>query len=330
MFLQNLEDILQGCHGRRVAVVGDIMLDRYIWGKVNRISPEAPVPVVSVERRSHSLGGSANVVNNLASLGATALPLGVVGVDSEADVVANLLRESGIDTSGLIADDERPTTLKTRIIAHEQHVVRVDEEKVHAVRGQVRANLLTKLEEWLPGLDALIFQDYNKGVLTADLIAQIRQLADKQGVFTAVDPKFENFSSYGPVSLFKPNQKEILEAMGESLKREDDLDRIGRAFIARTGCRELVVTRGSRGMACFARDGELKQFSALSHAIVDVSGAGDTVIAALVLARIQDLHLFDAARFASLCAAVACGELGAVPVHHEAVRRMNEWAKGDK
>ncbi len=326
MYLQDLENVLEGCRGRRVAVVGDIMLDRYIWGKVNRISPEAPVPVVSVERRSHSLGGSANVVNNLAGLGAVALPLGVVGVDSEADVVANLLREAGIETNGLIADDERPTTLKTRIIAHEQHVVRVDEEKTHAVRGQVRANLLGQLEEWLPTLDALIFQDYNKGVLTADLIAQIRQLAEKHGVYTAVDPKFENFSAYGPVNLFKPNQKEILEAMGESLKREDDLERIGRAFIARTGCRELVVTRGSKGMACFARDGELRSFPALRHAIVDVSGAGDTVIAALVLARIQGQHLFTAAQFAGLCAAVACSELGAVPVSHEAIRRMNEWS----
>jgi len=325
MHLKNLERILAGCAGRRVAVVGDLMLDRYVWGRVDRVSPEAPVPVVSVERRSHSLGGSANVVHNLQSLGAEAVPFGVVGADQAADLVLGLLRQAGVETAHILRDDERPTTLKTRIIAHEQHVVRVDEERVDPLRDPLREALLERLAAALPRLDAVVFEDYDKGVLESRLIAAAREACRAAGVFTAVDPKLAHFHDYGAVDLFKPNQKEIARALGRELKSEADVEQAGRDFLAASGARELALTRGAHGMLLFDAEGRLTRLPALRSAIVDVSGAGDTVVAALVLARVQGLALSTAGRFASLCAAVACGELGAVPVRPEAVVKLNDW-----
>ncbi len=324
MHLSHLESMLESIQGRRVAVVGDLMLDRYIWGRVDRISPEAPVPVISVERRSHSLGGSANVVHNLKALGAEVLPLGVVGSDPAADLVLGLLRAAGISVDGILRDDERPTTVKTRIIAHEQHVVRVDEERTDPVRASIRNALLERFEQMLPGLDAIIFEDYDKGVLDGPFIAELRERAAGAGVYSAVDPKLAHFHDYGAVSLFKPNEKEILRATGRRLEHEDDIDELGRAFMSESGCRELVITRGSKGMCLFDEEGRLHQLPALSRSIVDVSGAGDTVVAALVLARVAGYKLVSAGKFAGLCAAVVCGELGAVPVDVDQLKALNE------
>lgn len=328
MYLKSLDRVFAGCKGKRVAVIGDLMLDRYVWGRVDRISPEAPVPVVSVERRSHSLGGSANVVHNLRTLGAEPVPFGVVGADQAADLVFGLFRQAGIDTASILRDDERPTTLKTRIIAHEQHVVRIDEEKTEPIREAVRGALLERLKAELPRLDAIVFEDYDKGVLEAGLIAEVRDAARAAGVLSAVDPKLAHFHDYGAVDLFKPNQKEIARAMGRSLQTETDVEQAGRDFLAASGARELALTRGAQGMLLFDQEGRLTRLPALRSAIVDVSGAGDTVIAALVLARCQGLALSTAGRFASLCAAVACGELGAVPVRPDAVMKLNEWVEG--
>lgn len=326
MLLPHLEKLLESIRGRKVAVVGDLMLDRYIWGRVERISPEAPVPVVGVERRSHSLGGSANVVHNLKALGADVLPLGVVGSDPSADLVLGLLRGAGIPVSGILRDDERPTTVKTRIIAHDQHVVRIDEERTDTVRDTIRRSLLDKLDERLPELDALVFEDYDKGVLDGPFIAELRERARAAGVLTAVDPKLAHFHDYGPVSLFKPNEKEICRATGQRVEREEDIETLGRDFMTTSGCEELVITRGSRGMTLFDDEGRLHQVPALSRNIVDVSGAGDTVISALVLARAAGYKLVTAGKFASLCAAVVCGELGAVPVDVQSLRVLNEQA----
>lgn len=324
-FLQHLDKILEGCVGKRVAVVGDLMLDRYIWGKVERISPEAPVPVVSVERRSHSLGGSANVVHNLRALGAEVLPFGVVGADAAAEVVLGLLREAGIATRGILQDELRPTTTKTRIIAHEQHVVRMDEERTEVLRPALAQELLEAVRAQMGGIDALIFEDYDKGVLDVSSIAALRDAARQAGVFTAVDPKHRHYHAFGSVDLFKPNLKEFLGALGRASLPDNELEALGQRFRQESGCRELVITRGAQGMCLFDEDGRLTQIPALRGTIVDVSGAGDTVIAALVLARIQGYKLSTAGRFASLCAAQVCGELGAVPVRPEDLRRMNEF-----
>lgn len=325
MYVQHLDKLLEGCAGRRVAVVGDLMLDRYIWGKVDRISPEAPVPVVGVERRSHSLGGSANVVHNLRALGAEVLPFGVVGSDAAAEVVLGLLREAGISTRGVLQDELRPTTTKTRIIAHDQHVVRIDEERTDPLREGLALELLEAVQAVLPDLDAIIFEDYDKGVLGVESIGALRDAARTAGVFSAVDPKHRHFHAFGPVDLFKPNQKEFLAALGRNSLPDSGLEALGQQFRQESGCRELVITRGAQGMLLVDEEGRHTALPALRSAIVDVSGAGDTVIAALVLARVQGYKLSTAGRFASLCAAQVCGELGAVPVRPDELRRLNEF-----
>jgi len=248
----------------------------------------------------------------------------VVGTDAAAELVLGLLREAGLPTQGVLRDEERPTTAKTRIIAHEQHVVRIDEERTDPLRPALRQELRERLRERLPGLDALVFEDYDKGVLDAGLIADLREEARAAGVLTAVDPKHRHFHDYGPVDLFKPNQKEFLAALGRAAG-EAELEALGREFMARSGCRELALTRGAQGMALFDEEGRLTLLPALRGTIVDVSGAGDTVIAALVLARIQGYKLSTAGRFASLCAAQVCSELGAVPVRPEELRRLNGY-----
>jgi D-glycero-beta-D-manno-heptose-7-phosphate kinase len=325
VYIKNLDSIIAACAGKKIAVLGDLMLDRYVWGNVDRISPEAPVPVVSVERRSHSLGGSANVVNNISALGGQAIPLGVVGADPESDLVFGLMRSQNINTDMIIRDDERPTTQKTRIIANDQHIVRIDEEMVDPIRKTTRLALLERYEKMLPELDAVIFQDYDKGVLVPEFISVARDMAAKQGVLTAVDPKLNNFHHFTEMDIFKPNQKEICNALGCTVQLEGDIEKIGRRFLEQSACRELLITRGADGMACFDKNGNFSELPALQNAIVDVSGAGDTVIAALILAVTQGLGLADAAGFASLCAAEACANLGAVPVHPNKLRKLNEW-----
>ncbi len=311
-----LEKLLRACRGKRVAVVGDLMLDRYIWGRVDRISPEAPVPVVSVERTSHALGGSANVVHNLRSLGAEVLPVGVIGPDAEGEQLRETFAEAAIPADGILVDSFRPTTVKTRVIAHDQHVVRVDSERTDPLGDALCGQLLEVLRARIDRLDAVIFQDYDKGVLQPELIRELRELCRDHDVYTAVDPKFRHFDSYGAVDLFKPNEKELGDACGRKPSSDEELEEIGKGFRKDSGCRELVVTRGSRGMISFSPEGT-HSVPALSHAIVDVSGAGDTVISCLVLARLAGASVRDALWFASLGAACSCQVVGAVPVRGE-------------
>lgn len=321
MYLESLEQLLAGARGLRVAVVGDLMLDRYLWGRVQRISPEAPVPVVNVERTSHCLGGSANVVGNLKSLGAEPIPVGVTGMDAEGETLRRLFTDTGVSPAAILHDPSRPTTVKTRVIAHEQHVVRVDSESTAPLSEELADRLLAQVED-MDGLHALVFQDYDKGVLGPEVIERLREHCRQRGIFTAVDPKFRHFHCYGAVDLFKPNEKELCEAMGAAVAGDDELDALADAFRRETGVGELVVTRGGKGMASYTGDTVVRT-PALSRRIVDVSGAGDTVIAALVLARLQGASATVAGAFASLCAAVACAEVGAVPVGPQALHALN-------
>lgn len=321
MFLDRLDSLLEGARGLKVAVVGDLMLDRYLWGRVTRISPEAPVPVVNVDRTSHCLGGSANVVGNLRSLGAEPIPVGVTGQDGEGETLCRLFAEAGVETRGILVDPDRPTTVKTRVIAHDQHVVRVDSEHTGPLSPAL-ADALVELVEGLEHLDALVFQDYDKGVLGAAVIERLRGHCRRRGILTAVDPKFRHFHVYGAVDLFKPNEKELCEALGAAPVDDRELDRLAEGFRRQAGIGELVLTRGGKGMVSY-REGAIVRTPALSRTIVDVSGAGDTVIAALVLARLQGVDAAEAGAFASLCAAVACSEVGAVPVGPEALRTLN-------
>ena len=312
-------EILAAAVGRRVIVLGDLMLDRYIWGTVGRISPEAPVPVVEVEEESSRLGGAGNVVANLRRLGAEVTPVGVVGDDASGAAVVSLLREQGVETSGIVVESGRTTSVKSRVIAHSQHVVRVDRESKSPVRKETAQKVLAFLETVMDQADVLIFQDYNKGLLTPPLIACSMELAHSKGVMTAVDPKFENFFAYTGATLFKPNRKETERVLGRLLQDRAAVAEAGRELQNRLQCRFLMITLGEDGLYLLGRDEQAEFIPTRARKVADVSGAGDTVISTAALALAAGASITEAAVLANYAAGVVCGEVGVVPIEPEAL-----------
>ncbi len=316
---ERAREILAAMRGLRVVVVGDLMLDRYIWGAVSRISPEAPVPVVEVAEESERLGGAANVVNNLRGLGAQVDAVGVVGDDYHGGRILELLRKEGTATHGIVVEAGRTTTVKTRVIAHGQHVVRVDRENRAPIRPQTEKALLDRIRHLVVGADALIFEDYNKGVLTPSLIRETLELTGEMGIVTAVDPKFENFFEYRGATLFKPNRREAEAVLGASIRTYDDLVRTGEHLKRRLECRYLMITLGEDGLCLFGDDGGIAHCPTDARKVADVSGAGDTVISTAALALAAGASPEEAAVLANRAAGVVCGQVGVVPVTADAL-----------
>ena len=305
--------------GKRIGVIGDLMLDRYYWGSISRISPEAPVPVVEVESQSIRLGGAANVANNIASLGGIPVMIGVIGDDSGGKRLSALVEEAGFPSSGLVIDKSRPTTTKTRVIAHHQHVVRIDQEVKEDVGKDVQGLILETLRGELSGLDAVILEDYNKGVIIRDLIHQISALVRKAGKIVTVDPKFNNFFEYKHVTVFKPNRKETEEALGRRLTDLPSIEKAGWDLVKRLEADNVLLTLGETGMSLFERDGEVTHVSTRAKNVADGSGAGDTVISTLTMALVSGATVKEASALANHAGGVVCGEVGIVPIQPQAL-----------
>jgi len=314
-----LKTLFDQFHGKRIGVVGDLMLDRYYWGSISRISPEAPVPVVEVESQSIRLGGAANVANNIASLGGIPLMIGVIGDDSGGKRLRALVEEAGFPSSGLVIDKSRPTTTKTRVIAHHQHVVRIDQEVKEDVGKDVQGKILETLRGELSGLDAVILEDYNKGVIIRDLIHQISALVRKAGKIVTVDPKFNNFFEYKHVTVFKPNRKETEEALGRRLTDLPSIEKAGWDLVKRLEADNVLLTLGETGMSLFERDGEVTHVSTRAKNVADGSGAGDTVISTLTMALVSGATVKEASALANHAGGVVCGEVGIVPIQPQAL-----------
>ncbi len=312
--LNRLEEIQKNFSGKRIAVVGDLMLDRYFWGKVSRISPEAPVPVVEVEEESTRLGGAANVANNIASLGGVPIMIGVVGNDAGAESLRSLVAEKGFPTDGIITDESRPTTIKTRVIAHNQHVVRIDHEEKSNINDEVQTRIIAIFERQIKLLDGIILEDYNKGVLTKGLIASIIRLAKEHERIITVDPKFNNFFDYRGVSVFKPNRKETEEALGRRLNTSDEVEAAARELFVKLDPDNVLLTLGEMGMILLERNGSLSHVETKARHVADVSGAGDTVIATLTMAMAAGASVKESAALANYAGGIVCGEVGIVPI----------------
>ncbi len=295
----------------KVAVIGDLILDEYIFGTAERISPEAPVPVVLQNRREVRPGGAANVAFNLVELGAKVVLFGVVGDDPFADELKSILESSGVDTSGIVTDPKRPTTVKTRIIAHRQQVVRLDRESTDPIDSDVRDRMLDRISELIDGIDAVIFEDYNKGALSEEMIE--RGIAAFSGKLRAVDPKFQNFWNYRGVELFKPNRKELANAMLRQFYNTSDFMNSIREAHDRLETQNLLVTAGEDGMYLSNSDG-IVHIPAHKRDVFDVTGAGDTVIAVAVLGMLAGLTMNEAALLASIAAGIEVSKLGAATV----------------
>ncbi len=310
---QRATEILAQTRRRRVVVFGDVMLDEFVWGEVTRISPEAPVPVVDVRRESVRLGGAANVLANLIALGAEASIVGVIGDDAAGVRLRAELRETGARDAddSLIVDASRPSTVKTRIIAHNQLVVRADRERRTPVAAPMEDQIILALQNALRNAHALIVSDYDKGVVTPRILARILPLAREREIPTLVDPKLRNFDAYRPATLVTPNHHEALHLAGiEDADTDEAVAQAARALQKRLECKAVLITRGERGMMLLEAQGEPIFVGTVAREVYDVTGAGDTVIATLAAALATGGTLVEAATLANHAAGIVVGKLG--------------------
>lgn len=306
---------------RPILVVGDLMLDEFIWGQVSRISPEAPVPVVEVRRRTHAVGGAANAAANAAALGGRVTLAGVVGDDAEGRRVAELLRGQGIDTAGLVTDATRPTTTKTRVVAHSQQMVRIDHEQPGPIGEPVAAALLTAAQGALARVRACVVSDYGKGVLTPAVVGQLIADARRAGVPVIVDPKGTDYTKYAGATVVKPNQMEAGKVLNRDLRTDAEVDLAGADLRAILGADSAVlITRGPQGMSLFEPGKEIVHVPTQAREVFDVTGAGDTVAGAMAMTLAAGGSLEEACRLASLAAAVVVAKLGTATCDLEELR----------
>jgi rfaE bifunctional protein kinase chain/domain len=314
-----LKQLLEDFRGKRIAVVGDLMLDRYFWGSVARISPEAPVPVVEIDSESVRLGGAANVANNVKSLGADPILIGVIGNDNMGTLLRDSIAENGFAPIGLIVADDRPTTVKTRVIAHGQHVVRFDRETKTEIPGTLQRKILDIVRQNVHSLDAIIIEDYNKGVVVKSLINELVDMAEKDKKIITADPKFDNFFEYRGATVFKPNSKELEAAMGVKLVDNDAVEEAGKTLMKRVKAKNILLTRGEKGMTLFEETGTITHIPAKTRKVADVSGAGDTVISTITVALASGATVREATSLANYAGGVVCGEVGIVPIERDAL-----------
>lgn len=300
-------------------VIGDMMVDHYVWGNVTRISPEAPVPVVNVESESFRLGGAANVASNVLALGARPIPVGVVGNDHAGQMLNQLFSEKGISAEGIFVDKARQTTLKTRIIAHHQHVVRTDREDRFGISASIQRKIENFVQAQLPFVNGIILEDYNKGVLVPKLIHSIIEMAKAARKPVFVDPKYEHFFEYRGAWLFKPNRKEAGDRLGIQLTTEEALHKALEKLLEKLACHAVLITLGEEGMIFQEQGKSPKKVPTRAVKVHDVSGAGDTVIATLAVAVGAGATLEEGVTLANHAAGIVCEEVGVVPIDREAL-----------
>jgi rfaE bifunctional protein kinase chain/domain len=311
---KRLRELLGNFSGKRIAVIGDLMLDRYYWGSVHRVSPEAPVPVVEVDTESVRFGGAANVANNIQALGGRPFLVGLVGDDHPGAMFRKMLSDQALDTGGIVIDAARPTTIKTRVIAAGQHVVRIDNESKQDCPGLLRSSLIDAVRSNMHSLDGIIIEDYNKGVVTRDLIRAVIAAANEYGKPVTVDPKFNNFFEYRDVTVFKPNRREVEEALGGKLTTVVEVERAGKSLLESLNARNVLLTRGAEGMSLFQSDGTVTHFPTTAGEVQDVSGAGDTVISTLTMALVAGGGITESCILANCAGGVVVGAVGIVPI----------------
>ena len=305
-----------------ILVIGDIMLDQFIWGKVSRISPEAPVPVVEVDHETVMLGGAANVVNNIVSLGGKVLLCGVVGDDYIGRKIFSLLNRLEVNIDGIIVDDNRPTTIKTRIIAHAQQVVRFDRETRNSLKPETTNTIIDFIHNQKDDLGAIIVSDYGKGVVTRGLMEGVKDLMLTKDLPLAVDPNVKNFPLYEGVTIITPNNNEAQEVAGMDILDEESLRRVGEGLLQSYRCRALLITRGEEGMALFEEDGKVTDIKAMARKVYDVTGAGDTVTATLIAGIAAGLDIRSAAYLSNLAAGIVIGEVGTSIVNRDDLKAL--------
>lgn len=308
------QEIVDRFAGRCLIVLGDLMLDEFIWGEVRRISPEAPVPVVEVKRETWHLGGAGNVVANLLELSARAVPIGIVGNDEGGKRLLDHFAASGADVAGIVIDAARPTTRKTRIVAHSQQMVRADREDRTPIKAEIETQIIAAFNAVLPQAEVVIISDYDKGLLTPRVLAHAIQSAQAQDKLVCLDPKIRNFQHYRQVDVITPNQLEAERAAGIEIVDEASLRAAAQRICELLACKNVLITRGEHGLSLFDAQGALTHIPTVAREVYDVTGAGDTVIATLALALAAGAQLSEAAVIANHAAGIVVGKIGTATV----------------
>lgn len=317
---EHIRELFKSFNNLTALVIGDVMVDSYLWGNVSRISPEAPVPIVTVKQKEKRLGGAANVALNLQALGATPILCSVIGVDSDGQAFLDLLRQQRLSQKGILKSRERNTTIKTRVIGNNHQMIRVDEETEEDIAAYETDQLLHLITFILEHdkIDVIIFEDYNKGLITLRLIQRVVELARKRGIPVAVDPKKKNFMNYKGVTLFKPNLKELREGLKLDIDTEDtnEMQKILSSFRNRQKIGTLLLTLSEKGICTNSRSVK-EVIPAHIRTIADVSGAGDTVISVAALCTALETNPILTAALANLAGGLVCEQVGVIPVDKE-------------
>lgn len=318
---KRLESIIGKFNRKKIMVIGDIMLDEYIFGLVTRISPEAPVPVVEVNKQNYSLGGAGYVAGIVKNLGAVPYLAGVIGGDKLSDEIIALLKKASIDISGVIKDKNRTTTLKTRVIAHNQQIVRIDYEKREQIKGTIIHSIIVYIKKYIKEVNVVIISDYNKGVVVPELFREVLKFAKRFKKPVIVDPKPAYCLHYKNSTIITPNTSEAGESVGIKIKDEKSLNAVGKKLLNFLGCKGVLITRGEHGMALFERNGDVTNIPTSAKEVYDVTGAGDTVVSVLALSLASGANLKDASLLANYAAGVVVGKLGTASIYLDEIKK---------
>ncbi len=312
--VQEMVRAIQRFPDYKVLVIGDIMMDEFLWGEVSRISPEAPVPIVQVEKETFLLGGAANVLNNLVGLKAQVLLTGVIGPDGMGRRLLRNLQSLGTATEGIVVEEGRPTAIKTRVIAHNQQVVRVDREKVMPILPETLKSILSVIRKNIARIQGIIISDYGKGVVSQDLMEGLKKIIGERSIPVLVDPKPDNIRWYDRVTSITPNLLEAELAVGKKIESGADLLWAGRHLLKKIKCESVLITRGKEGMTLFLKNKKAEHIPTVAQKVFDVSGAGDTVIATLLLSLVSGMSMIQACKIANFAAGLVVGEVGTAAV----------------
>lgn len=323
-------DILSNFKKGVVLVIGDLVMDHFIWGKVRRISPEAPVPVVEVNSESLMLGGAANVVNNIHSLGGRVLVCGVIGKDDAGKKLVYELKQKGIPSEGVIVEGDRPTSVKTRIIAHSQQVVRFDREKRDKIHLDAMKSIIDYTKKKIGSVGVVVISDYAKGVISEELVEEVINIARKNNRPVAVDPKVSHFDFYKNVSIITPNNDEASQASGIDIEDNTSLLRAGEVLLNKLGSEAILITRGEHGMSLFENNGGITHIPTVAKEVYDVSGAGDTVIGSVALAIASGASFKEAAVISNFAAGIVVGKVGTATITPQELKKAVKNGLGAK
>lgn len=316
----NIKETFESFNSKNILIVGDVMLDSYLWGKVNRISPEAPVPIVSVTKRENRLGGAANVALNIKALGATPIMCSVIGDDEKGRIFNDILEDSKLPAEGIVISENRKTTVKTRVISGTQHTLRVDDEDTGLINETLQRLLIDRITSILDSkkIDALIFQDYDKGVLTHAVIEHTTEIANEKNIPILVDPKKRHFLDFKNVSLFKPNFKELCDGLKLEIKNSDynAIFEAAKKMIAAQNIKYMLITLSELGVF-ICDENSYHHIPAVIRQISDVSGAGDTVISVATLCLALGMQPYDIARISNISGGLVCEKSGVVPIEKD-------------